>query len=248
MRKIALALLLLSVLSSCRLLRPSLMLKTPKNYAFDKLTDSMTVDVYRISPNDMIVVKLMSNEGFRLVDVSSLGTAQVSVASFDVTVETDGTVKLPLIGRLKLEGLTVREAEQLMEGRYSEFYVGAYVIAKVTNKRVTVFPGAGGTARVISLNYNNTTVFEALALASGIPEDGKAYKIKLIRYTKDKPKVYLIDLSTIDGLKAGSTVVQANDIIYVEARDRVARRLTTEIVPYITLLTSILLVYGIFTK
>jgi len=246
MRKIALALLLLSVLSSCRLLRPSLMLKTPKGYAYDQLNDSMAIDDYRISPTDNITFRLLSNEGFKLVDIS--GANLTTLSTFDASVENDGTVKLPLIGRVKLEGLTLREAEQMLETRFSDFYVGPYVIMRITNKRVTVFSGGAGNARVIPITNSRTTVFEALALAGGITEDGKAYKIKLIRKASPKPKVYLMDLSTIDGLKSGTIIVQANDIIYVEARNRVAQRITNEIVPYVTILSTVLLLYTVFKR
>lgn len=244
MRKIALALLLLSVLSSCRLLRPNLMLKTPKGYVYDKIADSMSVDEYHIAPTDAVSFRLLSNEGFKLVDISNIGVA-TGLSAFDAVVESDGTVKLPLIGRIKIQGLTTREAEQMLETRFSEFYVGPFVVVKVTNRRITIFPGTGGAGRVLTITNNNTTLFEALALAGGITEDGKAYKIKLIRRDTKKPKVYLIDLSTIGGLSQGNIVVQANDIIYIEPRNRIAQRLTNEIGPYLSLLTTVLLLYSL---
>ncbi|HWY38502.1 MAG TPA: polysaccharide biosynthesis/export family protein, partial [Bacteroidia bacterium] len=162
------------------------------------------------------------------------------------TVESDGTVKIPLVGRVKVEGLTVREAEQMLESRFTEFYVGPYILFKITNKRVIVFPGNAGAARVVPIANNNTTVFEALALAGGITEDGKAFKVKLVRKASPKPKVYLMDLSTIDGLKQGNTVVQANDVIYVEPRNRVGQRISAEVVPYASLLTSLFLIYSFY--
>ncbi|HXB39336.1 MAG TPA: polysaccharide biosynthesis/export family protein [Bacteroidia bacterium] len=223
------------------------MMKTPKGYVYDKIADSMAVDDYKISPNDAITFRLLSNEGFKLVDISTMNNI-TGTSNFDAIVETDGTVKLPLIGRIKLEGLTTRESEQLLETRFSEFYVGPYIVVRVSNKRIAIFPGGGGAARVIQIPNNNTTVFEALALAGGVAEDGKAYKIKLIRKASPKPKVYLMDLSTIDGLKEGNTVVQANDIIYIEARNRNANRLTQEFVPYISLLSTFLLLYSILKK
>jgi len=247
MRKLALALLLLSVLSSCRVLRPSLMLKTPKNYTYDKISDTMSVEEYRISRNDIVLMKLLSNEGFKLVDISTVNNV-AQVSSIETTVEQDGTVKMPLLGRVTLEGMTIREAEQFLETRFSEFYISPFVVLKVLNKRITVFNGSAGGARVVNITNTNTTVFETLALSGGITEDGKAYRIKLIRRAKAKPLVYLIDLSTINGLKDGNTVVQANDIIYVESRDRVARRLTTEIFPYLSILSSILLVVSILKR
>jgi polysaccharide biosynthesis/export protein len=245
MRKIALALLIISVFSSCRLLRPSLMLKTPKGYTYDQISDTMTLDEYRLSPTDALQFRLLSNEGFKLLEMTTVNS---TTQTYDATIESDGTVKMPLIGRVKLVGMTVREAEQLLETRFSEFYVGPFVTIRVTNKRIAVFHGTGGVGRVVPITNNHTTVFEALALAGGIAEDGKAYKIKLIRQSKPKPRVFMIDLSTIDGLKDGNVVVQANDIIYVEPRNRVAQRLTTEVIPYVSLITSFILIYSLIKK
>ena len=88
-----------------------------------------------------------------------------------------------------------------------------------------------------------------LALTGGIAEDGKAYKVKLIRndHTK-KPKVYLMDLSEIQGINAGNTVVLANDIVYVEPRYRFAKTLLGELTPVLTLITSTLLLYSVIKR
>lgn len=247
MQRILVTLAVILAFSSCKLLRPNLMLKTPKNYVYEKLSDSMGVKSYVIAPTDAVSFRILSNEGFKLVDITTTNTG-LTVQNVETTVELDGTIKVPLVGRIKLEGLTVREAEQLLETRFTEFYVGPYVILKVNNRRVIIYPGNGGFARVVPIVNNNTTVFEALALAGGVTEDGKAYKVKLVRNSKLKPQVYLMDLSTIDGLKEGNTIVQANDIIYVEPRNRIGQRISNEIGPYVSILTTALLVYSLFIK
>ncbi len=245
MRKLLLLFIAILSLSSCRVLRPNLMLKTPKDYVFDQLNDTMTKEEYRISPTDAVSLRILSNEGFKLVDFSNNG-APANIASnsvIETLVEQDGTIKVPLIGRIKVQGLTGREAEQLLETKFSEFYVGPYVILRITNKRVSVFPGSGGSGRVVNIINNNTTVLEALAYAGGLTDDGKAYRIKLVRKTKTKPLVYLIDLSTIDGLQAGNTVVQANDVIYVEPRPKFISRAVAEAAPYVSIISSAILIY-----
>jgi polysaccharide export outer membrane protein len=153
-------------------------------------------------------------------------------------LESDGSAKLPVLGRIKLIGYTIREAESLLEEKYASFYVRPYVIMSVSNKRVIVFPGSAGDAKVIPLQNNNTTLIEALALAGGIADDGKARMVKLIRQNNDKHDVFLIDLSKIEGIKQGSMVLQANDIIYVEPRKKYASRFVQEAAPIISILTS----------
>jgi polysaccharide export outer membrane protein len=224
------------------------MLKTPKEYTYDKIVDSLSKQDYKIDANDIINVRIFSNEGFKIVDLAS--SAQISrFIDLDYVVTRDGTCKLPLIGRVKLAGLSVREATEYLEQIYADYYVKPFVNLSITNKRVIVFPGNGGVAKVLNLTNNNTTVIEALALTGGIAEDGKAYKVKLIRnQDNEKPKVYIMDLSKIEGLAAGNSVVLAHDIIYVEPRYRLARTLVGEITPIISLITSAFLIYSLVSR
>ena len=233
--------------SSCKVFRSNLMLKTPKDYTYDKIADSLSKQDYKIEANDIVNVRIFSNDGFKIVDLATSNQVQRFI-EIDYVVNMDGTCKLPLIGRVKLAGLSVREATEYLEQTYADYYVKPFVFMTVTNKRVIVFPGNGGAARVLNLTNNNTTVIEALALTGGIAEDGKAYKVKLIRNQGDKPKVYLMDLSKIEGIAVGNTVVLAHDIIYVEPRYRFARTLVAEITPIISLISSTFLLYTLVSR
>ncbi len=220
------------------------MLETPKDFQYAKLLDSISQQDYKIAPNDALLCRVYTNDGFKLIDLANSSNI-IFNNNLEFLVESDGTIKLPLVGLQKITGLTIREAEKYLEDKYSEFYVKPYVNLKVVNKRVIIFPGNSGTARVLPLPNNNTTVLEAIAQAGGITEDGKAYKVKLIRgnVNKPQPDVYLMDLSKVEGLVAGNSKVQANDIIYVEPRYRFARTLANEITPIVTVITSLIIIY-----
>ena len=234
--------------SSCKVFRSNLMLKTPTDFAYDQLQDSVTKQSYKIEVNDLVQVRIFSNDGFKIINIENVSGNYARI-DLDYLVEQDGRVKLPLVGKVALSGLTIAEAETFLQKIYNDFYVNPFVSVKVVNKRVIIFPGNGGKAQVINLQNNNTTVIETIALGGGIQEDGKAYKVKLIRNDgKNKPKVYLMDLSKIEGIAMGNTVVMANDIIYVEPRYRFAKTLIGEITPLISLLTSTFLLYSLFIK
>ena len=238
-------LLIVFYFSSCKVFRSNLMLKTNKDYTFDKIVDSLSKQDYKIDANDIINVRIFSNDGFKIIDLANSNQMSRWI-DLDYVINRDGTCKLPLIGRVKLAGLSIREATEYLEQIYADYYVKPFVYMTVTNKRVIVFPGNGGTAKVLNLTNNNTTVIEALALTGGISEDGKAYKVKLIRNQENqKPKVYLMDLSKIEGVAVGNTVVLAHDIIYVEPRYRLAKTLVAEITPIVTLISSTFLLYAL---
>lgn len=245
MRKLLLLFGMALFLTSCGWLNPNIMLKTGKDYQYTKFPDSTNTKDYRLSPNDILVFSIYSNDGFKLIDLTSLNNTNVGYHfenTLEYLVESDGVCKLPILGRTKMAGMTIKEAESMLEEKYASYYVKPFVLLKVLNKRVIVFPGSAGDAKVIPLLNNNTTLIEALALAGGMADDGKAKQVKLIRENKDTHDVYLIDLSKIEGIKQASMVLQANDIIYVEPRRRVSTKIVQEIAPIVSILASVFVV------
>ncbi len=243
MRKLFLLAGITIIFSSCGWLNQSIMFKTKRDYKYSNLADSTKPNEYRVSPNDIFQFSMYTNDGFKLVDLTSLNNTNTGYrfeSNLDYKVEPDGTIKLPIIGKTSIAGLTVIEAESFLEEKYSAYYIRPFVIMKITNKRVIVFPGSSGDAKVVPLINNNTTLIEVLALAGGISENGKAQMIKLIRKNNAKEEIYLIDLSKIEGIKQANMVLQANDIIYVEPRRKYASKLLQEITPIISLISSTL--------
>lgn len=237
------ALSVLVLFSSCKYFRPNLMLKTEKHFVFDTISKPESMADYKIACNDQIEYRIASNNGYRLVDIKDMNMLN-NRSELIATVESDGYIKFPLIGRVKLEGFTIREAEKQLEDLFSKYYVDPFVNIRVTSKRVIVFPGSAGLAKVILLPYNNMTLLEVIAMAGGISEDGKAYNIKLIRSENNKAAktyIYKMDLSTINGAQIGKLVVQAGDVIYVEPFNRPIVLLNREITPLLTLFTTVFL-------
>ena len=84
---------------------------------------------------------------------------------------------------------------------------------------------------------------EAIAQAGGITDRGKASTIKLMRKINGERVVYGIDLSTIEGLKYVDMIVQANDYIYVEPTPELAKEISKDVVPIVSILSSALLIF-----
>jgi polysaccharide export outer membrane protein len=162
-------------------------------------------------------------------------------------VEQSGEVKLPLIGYLKVQGYTLHQLDSVLQLKYSDYYQDAFVISKILNKRAFVLGNAGGkanmTATVIPLDNENMSVVEVLTIAGGLDELAKANNIRLIRGDLKNPNVYVIDLSTIEGVRKSHLTVQPNDIIYIERQRRALNRFLTEMMPLVAVVNTILLVF-----
>lgn len=245
MRKIWALVLILFLATSCQILNPERMLRTPSGFQFAEFPDVPVVDEYRLAPSDELFFRLYTNDGERLIDPITPVSQQMR-GDQNYLVELDGTVKLPVLGRVKLSGMTLKEAEKFLETEFSVFYNRPFVRMRVTNHRVTVFPGGrGGTSRVVYLENTQTNLFEALAMAGGVA-DGRVSRVKLIRGDLRNPQIYLIDLSTIEGVRDADMILQANDIIYVEPRERVPQRVLENVTPYLSLVSTALLIYSLF--
>jgi polysaccharide export outer membrane protein len=236
------------VMAGCTINR-DIMFKTPTDHAFDTFQDSAS-DQLTLQANDVFQFRLFANDGFKIIDLVTEGAMRdvqfMNRATFQYFIEFDGMAKLPLLGRVALKGMSAREAEIMLEEQYSRYYNRPFVQLIVSNRRVVVFPGGGGDAKVIPLENSNTTLLEVLATAGGLAKRGNASKVKLFRHGPDgKRLVHLFDLSTIEGLKYADVVMQGDDVLYVEPNPELAREFLQDLTPIGTLLTSIVLVIGI---
>lgn len=252
-------LIIITGLSSCKLVNRDRMLQTDDEYPYAKFSDVIDRE-YKIAPNDIITFQLFANDGFQLINIGSTGSAGTASSSSQqgtgvtqsssigtvYTVEYDGFIKLPVVGRTYVKGLTVRQMEMMLEELFAEFYHKPFVMLKVNNRRVMVF--AGGNTKVVTLINDNTTLFEVLATIGGIPANGKADQIKIIRGDLKNPEVYMINLSTLEGIKNYDLVMQGNDIIYIETRKEAVTKTLALIAPYFSLISTAVLIYGLATR
>ncbi len=239
--------------TSCRSLNPSRMFKAPKEYVYSEYRDTSNY-VYKLAQNDRISFQMYTNDGYRMIDLSTLeqsgnlSTNNYSNYLLYFTLDAEGYVKMPVIGKVKLSGKTIREAEIYLQNLYSNDYKKPYIILNVMNNRVFVFNGQGSLGKTVMLLNNNTNLIEVLADAGGINYFGKAYKIKVIRGNLNNPVIYNIDLSKIENVKQAGLIMQSGDIVYVEPQPQYASNILTQISPYITLLSSLVLLFSIINN
>ncbi len=232
--------------SSCGVYKQNIMFKTD-NTIIPENVQAATFEAeknYKIKKNDFLNIQVFTNGGERIIDpdfellkqTGIQANQQLNRPNPNFLVQQNGLVRLPMVGAVALEGLTLREAELLLQEKYSEFYESPYVLANYINKRVIVLGANEGS--VVPLANENTTLMEVLALAGGLGRDFKARNIRLIRGPLDNPEVYVIDLSTIEGMSKSIVKVFPGDIVYVEPVRRPFAESIRDLAPIVTLVTS----------
>lgn len=190
---------------------------------------------YVIQPNDLLTLRVYTNQGEKIVDPNreSFADASTGAVPLQYLVDVNGIARFPLIAAVKVSGLTLGEAEAVLSQAYEAFYEGAYVVLRFTNKRVVVLGAPGG--RVIPLNDENMRLTEVLALAGGITDDGRANNIRVIR----GETVMVADFSTFDGYSKSNLIMQPGDIVYVEPVRRPFTEGLRDYAPMITIVSSL---------
>ncbi len=229
-------------LMSCSYFQPAVMFKEKRDFQFDELTEEQKTE-YVISVNDILDFEIFTKDGYRLIDVAGDARYAKEYIKKDIRyiVELDGTVKLPVIGKFKIAGLRIKEAEKKLEERYAEYYNNPFIVLNINNRRVVVFAGKQGSATVVPLVNENITLAEVLAGAGGLSEYGRAKKIKILRESGDSLKVFNLDLRNIENAHLIKTTMQANDIVYVTPQFNISIELLQELTPLLALFTSALI-------
>ncbi len=194
---------------------------------------------YVVKPHDYLTLEVYTNNGERLIDpdfhlrkeITNQAAMQTEQAQYLVDVQ--GIAKFPMIGEIKIEGLTLRQAEAILQKEYTKYYQNPFVALTYGNKRVFVLGSPGG--QVIPLVNEQMHLVEILALAQGIDEMGKAHSIRVLR-GKD---VFVIDLSTIEGYLKNNIIMEPGDIIYVEPIRRPLSEGFRDYGPLVSVVTSL---------
>ena len=166
------------------------------------LTNQSTNVVYLIGPSDLLSVKVF----------------QAAELSGEVRVDQRGSITLPLIGNVRLAGLTQVQAEQrlaqLLGANLLQNPQVSIFIKEFTNKRITV----GGEVKnqgVFPLE-GKVTVLQAIALAGGLGERAKSDSISLFRKEGSGTRVYYLDLNLIRSGEISDPFVMNDDRIVVQ--------------------------------
>ena len=157
---------------------------------------------YRIGANDLIEVNV-----FRVDELSK-----------ETRVDASGRISLPLIGVMKVAGMTQQQLEKTLAQKLSKSYLQnpqvSVFIKEQTSDEVTV-GGSVNRAGVFPLK-GDTTISKAVAMAGGLREVADPAKVVLFRpHGQGKFKAYNVNLKAIREGKINDPYINGKDQIIV---------------------------------
>ena len=131
-------------------------------------------------------------------------------------VDKSGNIELPLLGSLKVEGLTTPQAAELVKSKALKLFKEPTVNIRLLNYRVTVL---GEVSRPGTYSFSNekVSVLDALGMAGDLTVYGKRDNVMVIREANNQKNAIRMNLNDASALMASPAFyLQQNDVVYVE--------------------------------
>ena len=196
--------------------------------------DNTIFKVARMRPERML-------EEYRLMKYDTINIMAIGfpngIGIDDVTVGVDGMARLPYAGNIKLVGLTLDEARDLIHARLSEYFKlpELNVYMKSYGPRKVYVMGNVNVPGIKEMGVDNMNVYAAVASAGGVDNKGRSKHIQLIRQIDGV--LYYREINLDAFVKkhdlSQNIELEDGDIIYVPDSGKII--FSQDIAPYISI-------------
>lgn len=157
---------------------------------------------------------------FNLSSVVTQQTTDLKIAGGQMTmqlylVDANGNIEFPIIGKLKVSGLTRTEVMQVLHAKIATYIKNPIINLRITNFKVSI-QGEVTAPGSYPVNSERITLMEALALAGDLTIYGKRNNILIIRETNGVKSFNRVDITNAAFLNSPFYYLAQNDVVYVE--------------------------------
>lgn len=209
---------------------------------------TMSQQPYRIQINDMLSIRVKALDqdlvnAFNPVSQDRLDATTEERVYFDgFTVDRKGEIKIPVLGKIKVLGLTLKQIEEKIEGDLLKNYFketsNIFVIVKLPGIPYTTIGEFGNTGSQV-IYKERITLMEAIANSGDIAITGDRTNVVVIRQYPTGVKRHTIDLTDMDAINSPYYYVKPNDLIIANPLPQKSFGLGTDAFGTITSLLSL---------
>lgn len=176
----------------------------------------------KLKPGDKIGVNVTSATTpelamrYNLTQGATSSVANYNINNYRYTIDENGNVDLPGIGRINVSGLTRSEAAALIQAKYRDGILNDAVVTVATYNQYVTILGEVKTPGQVEITRDNLNILEAIGRVGDLNITGRRDRVKVIRQEGGESKTYYVDLRSKDIFNSPVYNLQQNDIIYVE--------------------------------
>ena len=184
------------------------------NYVNERSVD------YKLQPGDNLYIRFVNilDERSAVLLNSSVSQSYTSDASIylqSYTLDEQGRIEMPLVGKIELLNLTVDEAKDRLQTELDKYINQTTIIVKLSNFNLTVL-GEVNRPGMYKVYQSQINLFEAISLAGNMTQFAKNDQVKIVRQTESGSEIYTVDMGSAEILSSPYYYLKPNDIIYVE--------------------------------
>lgn len=186
-----------------------------KNYESRIVPDDMlTISVSALDPNAVVIFNLPTTN-FIMPGENTISTTP-SLHTY--LVDKEGYIEFPIIGKVKLGGLTLSQASERLKEEIKNYVEDPLVSIQCINYKITIL-GEVGQPGSYPIESERVTILDALGKAKDMTIYGNHTNVLLIREENGVRSFHRLDLSQPDIFTSPYYYLQRNDVIYVEPNE-----------------------------
>ena len=219
-------LLLMVLLNSC---------KTPQNISYFQGLESLTEEQMasmnhthnpKICIDDVLIINVTSPDresaaaynpppyAYYKPGESEIGISAETQNLYTYLVDDEGYINFPVLGRVKIAGLTINEATRMMEESIKVAVPSVLVNIQIANFKVRII-GEVARPNEYSIKSTRVSILDVIALAGDLTIMGDRQNVWLLRdYNGEKERIKM-DLTDPGIFASPYYYLQQNDVVYV---------------------------------
>jgi len=210
-----LLLVLLFSFSSCVTNKDFEYFRTSKDVSKVKLNTNK----YLLQVGDLISVQIstVTNQQHDFFNKEQTSNSNLMVQNpylYGYLIKEGGFLDLPSLGKIKSEGFTLRELENIIKQIAISYFEQPIVKLNIINFEISVLGAVNNPGNYLVINPEANVLY-ALSLANYITEFGNLKEIKILRSDQEVNKIFYVDLTDLKTLNNPNFMLQPNDVIYV---------------------------------
>lgn len=194
-------------------------------FQFDEIDQTKVSNKFQtiFKPDDLLQITISSDDleatkPFNL-PVASFGTSNSAVGQprqQAYLIDSKGEIDFPVLGKLKLGGLTREDALELFKNKLDpDYIINPTINIRISNFKISVY-GDVKKPGTYTIPNERVSILDAIGLAGDLNISGKRKNVMVIREENNQKNKYFVDLTSNKTLTSPVYYLQQNDAVYVE--------------------------------
>lgn len=190
--------------------------------ALQQKTDSYEI---KIQPDDLLMIIVSAEDPeialpFNLKSISMVNPGRQDLIRGQETmqlylVDASGSIDFPVLGKLKIGGLTRSEVLQMIQQKIAVYIKDPILNLRIMNFKISV-QGEVNQPGTYTVDSERITLIEALSKARDLTIYGKRHNILIIREVDGVKSYNRVDITKADFMNSPFYYLAQNDVVYVE--------------------------------